>query len=188
MGNTPATGWHWNITPEQIERIKANDRETIDKVYAENMKKFRAIGCGFCRRARCFDCYEDFLQQIYVDLRIYDYTDTKKFYYSLKRSFHRARLYNGREISLETELCGDEEYTLADTVADDFNIDEYVTTAETVKETAPEAFSLLNEILFRGNPQARFDNSKINKLRDIIEYIYVGYTFEQIQGYARGMQ
>lgn len=188
MGKTPATGWHWNITPEQIEKIKAYDGETIKKVYAENMKKFRAIGYGFCRRARNYDCFEDFLQQIYVDMPKYDYTDTKKFYYSLKRSFFNARLFSRREISLETELCGDEEYTLADTVADDFNIDDYVARAETVKETAPEIFNILNEILFRGNPQARYDNSKINKLRDIVEYVFVGYTFEQIQGYARGMQ
>lgn len=67
MGNTPATGWHWKITPEQIEKMKENDRETVNEVYADNLKKIRAIGYGFCRRARCFSCYEDFLQQVYID-------------------------------------------------------------------------------------------------------------------------
>lgn len=186
MGNTPATGWHWKITPEQIEKVKENDRETVNEVYADNLKKIRAIGYGFCRRARCFSCYEDFLQQVYIDLPKCDYTNVKKFYYSLKRCFRSARMFHRCEVSLDEELSDEGDFSLANTVADGFNMDEYVSRAETIRELAPEIYNLLIEILFRGNPKRCFDESKQKKLRDIVEYIFVGYTFEQIQKYARG--
>lgn len=35
--------WHWAITLQQIEQIRRDDRKTIDKVYFDNLPKFRRI-------------------------------------------------------------------------------------------------------------------------------------------------
>ncbi len=90
------SGWHWEITPEQVEKIKANDLETINRVYFDNYYKFERIAKHYCYKVRRQDCLQDCLQQIYVDLPIYKYDEVNAFYLSLKRSFRYAcGLYKG---------------------------------------------------------------------------------------------
>lgn len=182
MGNTPATGWHWNITPEQIEKIKANDREMINSFYLANYQKFRRIGFGFCRRAHCFEYLEDFLQEVYLFVPFFNYTDTRSFYSGLVRCFYKARGYNRYlTLSLDMEIYGDEDITLADTIADDSNIDDYILADETVKEISKSYITILAKCIC-GNKLV----SDTELLADIVEYVFAGYTFEQIQQYARG--
>ena len=92
-GKTPGTGWHWKITPEQIERLKAKDIETLNKVYFDNLEKFKRIGITFCLKARDFYFYDDFLNQVYVDLPFYHFENLSKFYMSLNTSFKRCRCF-----------------------------------------------------------------------------------------------
>ena len=91
-----ATTWHWAITPEDVERIKANDRETINRVYFDNLRKFERIAHKYIavKRAVGLDIdrtlAEDIRQQIYIDLPLYDYTNTLTFYYGLARTCYNV--------------------------------------------------------------------------------------------------
>ena len=93
-GKTPGTGWHWKITPEQIERLKAKDIVTLNKVYFDNLDKFKRIGLSFCCKSRNYDFYGDFLNQVYVDLPFYHFENLGTLYSSLRRSFKRCRMWS----------------------------------------------------------------------------------------------
>ena len=116
-GQTPDE-WHWKITPEQIARIKAGDRETVDRVYMDNLDKFRAIAWRYCEDINRLDIVQDCIQQIYVDLPTYNFNDTGKLYWSIRNSFRAAGMLSRRPcVSLETPLTDNGEITLADTIA-----------------------------------------------------------------------
>ena len=107
--------WHWKITPSQIARIGLNDRETINFVYFDNLPKFRKLAVKYCYHAQDFSFLEDCIQQIYIDLPRYDYTNTKTLFYSIKKSFRRASgLKRIHFISLNEPVTEDESRTVAD--------------------------------------------------------------------------
>ena len=90
---TPETGWHWKITPEQVKAIKANDREAINAAYFDNYQKFAKIGYNFCRRVHDYNDREDFLQQVYVDMPMFDYTVTYFYGRSMDKPFYYRPIY-----------------------------------------------------------------------------------------------
>lgn len=186
MTLTPETGWHWKITPEQVEAIKANDREAINVAYFDNYQKFAKIGYNFCRRVRNYNDREDFLQQVYVDMPKFDYTNTLTFYLSLSRCFFSLRRGTKKNVSLDAELTDEDGYTLGDKLADGNDLAESVERAEMAKETALEMFNLLREMLREKNKEKKFGAEEERGLREMLEYIFVGYTYEQIRQYARG--
>ena len=51
--------WHWKITPEDIEKIKANDRDTINRVYFDNLPKFEKIAKRYIWRLRAINIMVD---------------------------------------------------------------------------------------------------------------------------------
>lgn len=183
---TPETGWHWKITPEQVKAIKANDREAINAAYFDNYQKFAKIGYNFCRRVHDYNDREDFLQQVYVDMPMFDYTDTRTFYISLCMCFKSLRKGTLKNASLDAELTDEDGYTLGDKLADENDLAESVERAEIARETAPEMFNLLREMLREKNKEKKFRAEEERGLREMLEYIFVGYTYEQIRQYARG--
>lgn len=99
------TGWHWKITPEQIEKIKERDRDTINKVYFDNLEQFKKMARGYCNRNGLYGFYEDCLNQIYVDLSDYDFTTSCELAFSIKNSFARACMSCKRVVlSLDKKL------------------------------------------------------------------------------------
>ncbi len=84
------TGWHWKITPEQIEKIKQRDRDTVNKVYFANLEKFKRMAYRYCCIRKQYSFFRDCVQQIYVDMLYYDYSDSRTLFWSIKRSFFRA--------------------------------------------------------------------------------------------------
>lgn len=66
------------ITREQAIKVNLNDVETINKVYFDNIKVFTAFA-RFYQYKKTYGakvyCAEDILQQVYVDLRYYDFTN-----------------------------------------------------------------------------------------------------------------
>lgn len=115
-GETPDK-WHWKITPEQIAKIKAGERETINRVYMDNLDKFRAMAGRYCRDINRLDIVQDCVQQIYIDLPAYDFTNSGRLYWSIRNSFRAAGMLTRRPcVSLETPLTEDGEVTLADTI------------------------------------------------------------------------
>ena len=92
------TNWHWIITPEQIEKIKANDRDTLNNVYFDNYDKFKRMAKGYCYKIRRLDLLEDCIQQVYVDMANYDYTNALVLASCIKHSFWRACGAGNRDI------------------------------------------------------------------------------------------
>ena len=58
-----AHGWHWRITLADIEKIKANDRETVNRVYFDNLEKFRKMALKYCFKCRNYDFLEGFFDK-----------------------------------------------------------------------------------------------------------------------------
>ena len=104
---TPAN-WHWAITPQQIDEIKQGNRDTIDKVYFDNLQKLRRIVFNFCRKRDKQQFFDDCLQQIYVDLQNYRFNNSMTFFWSIKRSCYYAYGFRKSEvrayISLDSPL------------------------------------------------------------------------------------
>lgn len=103
--------WHWKITAEDIAKIKANDRPTIDKVYFDNLESFRKCAYNFCRKHRAFDLFDDCLQELYITLPNWDYRNTKTLFWSIKRTFYNACLFEKIAFSLDEPLREDSETT-----------------------------------------------------------------------------
>lgn len=82
--------WHWKITPEQIEKIKGRDRDTVNKVYFDNLDKFKRMAYRYCGLKKQYSYFSDCVQQIYVDLIGYDYSNSRTLFHSIKHSFYRA--------------------------------------------------------------------------------------------------
>lgn len=177
-GKTPVGGWHWKITPDQIERLKAKDIGTLNKVYFDNLETFKRIGLSFCRKAhRDFYYYDDFLNQVYVDLPSYNFKDTFSFYYCLIKSFKRCRKWLRGLISIETPIKGFDDLLLGDSIADDEDMVEELEQAEAVKEFAPKFFEVIEKVTGRN------ENDEV--IRDLAEYVFAGYTYSQILSLAR---
>ena len=74
----------YHISKDDAVNIKLNDVQTINKVYYENLRFFRNLARWYVRneqyreKTKIVDV-EDVLNQIYVDLRYYDYTSEKTF-------------------------------------------------------------------------------------------------------------
>ena len=109
------TGWHWKITPEQIEKIKERDRDTVNQVYFDNLDKFKRIAYRFCRNTKRLSYYLDCVQQIYVDILDYDFSCARKLYWSLYHSFYRAVGYTRyNTVSLDKAIFDDNDATFHD--------------------------------------------------------------------------
>ena len=116
-------GWHWKITPEQIEKIKERDRDTINKVYFDNYDKFERMAKRYCNILNRRELVDDCTQQIYADIMDYDYTDTRTLYHSIRHSFWAACGVGKCDIvSLDETLYDDGETTLGDILPSTYDI------------------------------------------------------------------
>lgn len=116
---TPAN-WHWKITPKDVAEIKLGNRETINRVYFDNYDHFKFFVVRLIEKkfGRDFSYVEDFLQQIYVDLPKYDYTNSLRFWWSIYTRFYYLK--NGRKsvraFSYENKDGDTEGWSLFDTL------------------------------------------------------------------------
>lgn len=119
--------WHWAITPEQIEKIKANNRDTINQVYFDNLDKFKRIARKYCFKYRKWWAFGDMLNQIYLDLPSYKYTSAKTFYRSIRKSVYNAVYMNGfATLSLDAMLFDDKTRNLMTMIpAPEYDSDKY---------------------------------------------------------------
>ena len=81
--------WHWLITADDVEAIKAGDRNAVDRVYFANLNKFSRIAVKFVidlpkHVDRSY--IDDIKQQIYVDMWNYDYTNISTLYRGIIRT------------------------------------------------------------------------------------------------------
>lgn len=65
------------LTKEEAIKINMHDRKAINKAYFENLGYFKALANAFARnntqKTQVY-CMEDIINQIYIDMRYYDYT------------------------------------------------------------------------------------------------------------------
>ncbi len=108
------TGWHWKITPDQIEKIKKRDRDTVNQVYFDNLDKFKMMAYRFCGIRRVYSIFQDCVQQIYVDMCDYDYTNRRTLFWSIRHSFYKCRYSRFDEVSLSTPIGGMDKLTIGD--------------------------------------------------------------------------
>lgn len=135
-----ASCWHWKITPEDTARIKAGDRETVNRVYFDNLSIFRKMAGKYCFYAGSYDFYEDCIQQIYIDMTCYDYTNAKSLYWSIRKSFRRASMLTTvPTVSLESPVTDDGDKVLGDYIG----VDGFAELDE--KEHARNVLSLIGE-------------------------------------------
>ncbi|MBQ8322816.1 MAG: hypothetical protein IJX91_02495 [Clostridia bacterium] len=62
----------WAVTPEQVARINARNREALDGFYFANLRRLTFSAYRFMRNNAYLQSvisYEDLLQQVYFDLR-----------------------------------------------------------------------------------------------------------------------
>lgn len=83
-------GWDWKITPEQIERIKQRDRDTVNQVYFDNLDRFKKMAYRYCRLRKAYSYFRDCVQQVYVDMINYDYSNSRSLFWSIRHSFWYA--------------------------------------------------------------------------------------------------
>ncbi len=108
------SGWHWKITPEQIEKIKANDRDTINQVYFDNLKQFKKMAYKYCGENKLYSFFRDCVQQVYLDLPLYRFDSCFELSFSIKNSFARACMSCKRVLLSLDKLLTDGDRTYAD--------------------------------------------------------------------------
>ena len=123
--------WHWAITPQQVTEIKQGNRDTINKVYFDNLQKFKHIAANYCRLRNTMQFFDDFLQQIYIDLPEYCFDDVRTFYCGLVKSYFRVfgitphKCIDMRTcLSFDALIFGFDDVTLGDTIQAPPDLDE----------------------------------------------------------------
>ena len=89
--------WLWKITATQIEKIKAKDGEVIRRFWEDNERLIKNIikkqvlflRLRNVKSVRLYE-FNDFLNQVYVDLPLYNYENSKRLYYSIVRSVEKT--------------------------------------------------------------------------------------------------
>lgn len=100
--------WHWAITCEQIKEIKNGNRTTINKVYFDNYEKFKRIVAKFCGDKKKYSYRLDCLQQCYVDLPLFNFTNCKTLYKSIVGCCLEVVYSTMRAISYDKQFDDDE--------------------------------------------------------------------------------
>lgn len=112
--------WDWYITPKQIEEIKQCNRKTINDVYFDNCSRFARIARKFCVEHHKQSDYEDCLQQIYIDLPLYNFSNKSTLYRSILNTLRRVSFSKFSVLSydmpIHTKKEGNREMFLADLV------------------------------------------------------------------------
>lgn len=130
--------WHWAITCEQIAEIKKGNRTTIDKVYFDNFAKFKNVAYKFCMSHYKKGFINDILQQIYLDLPSYNFSDTRAFYFSFRRTIIDVVYSSLKTFSYDRLLAGTEDLTFEDVLSC-----EYVPEEQIIEENQ-KAFDIID--------------------------------------------
>ena len=124
----------WKISAELIDKIKANDREAVNRFYTDNIDLIRKKASRYSRMhslyAKGFEAsrwnVNDLMSQAYLDLPYFDYTSPYSLGRSLTLCFFRSETggYNVKknsilgELLLDKPLNPDLPFTYSNVVAD----------------------------------------------------------------------
>jgi hypothetical protein len=82
----------WSYTPEQAVLIKAGDMDARNRFYEDNLERISGMACGYAARMRLLRVprkYEpdDLIQQVWLDLPLFDYRAFRNLTVDVRRSF-----------------------------------------------------------------------------------------------------
>ena len=77
----------WIVNEKTLTGLKNRNRKYIDIFYFDNLSHFKALCKNYSIKKKCFDLWEDCLQNIYISLYFADYSNEKAFYDFIIKSF-----------------------------------------------------------------------------------------------------
>ncbi len=200
---------------EQVERIKAGDSATCWAFVEQNHRFFYCWARKFIStHAERFRNYEiaEFVGQIFVDCQYYKYDDAKSIRCSIYHSFQLIEaggyLAKGSirgEIILDSPL---RTYSRSGEMQDGVTIGEMIVSREPtpdiiieaqehIEEIAPRFYREIKREIYRHEDtneatigellrfQKGFEQSRSERFQNIIEDVFFGLTFEEVQEYAK---
>lgn len=189
------------IEEGQAELIKQSDRDAMAKFIIANENFLRGWAYNFLylgklhRNSFLYDP-DDLVNQVFVDMPYYDFTDKKALFVSVSRSFIGVpfggyRFSNRRDISvssLDDFIAGSlrtgekiEGSRYGDfAVSTDLSPLEVIEHAEHCNTVLLSVFNQLQSVL-----SSRSSEKSSKELRDLVEYIFPNYTYSEVCDYVR---
>lgn len=189
------------IEEGQAELIKQSDRDAMTKYFTENEKFLRGWAYNFLylgklhRNSFLYDP-DDLVNQVFVDMPYYDFTDKKALFVSVIRSFIGVpfggyRFSNRRDISVSSlddfiagssrtgeKIEGNRYSDFA--VSMDLSPLEVIEHEEHCNSVLLSVFNQLQSVL-----SSRSSEKSLKELRDLVEYIFPNYTYSEVCDYVR---
>ncbi len=172
FSNIPTpSNWHWAITYEQIEKIKAGNIDELNKVYFDNLSVFRGMAYNWCAKRRVYDFFDDCINQIYVELPSYDFENAYTFCWSIRKSFHRATFFTKKCVSLDEPVNEEDSETIGNFIPDRTpSAQELIEARESLEENASKLYHRLFSF---------FDRSS-EDVREVLGYMYPHIEYDEI--------
>lgn len=195
---TPNRFGRFIFEDEQAERVAAGDMSAVWEFLEDNRqyltrwaRKFLSVRLWFLPQG--YYEVDELLNQVYIDFSQYPLDNEKTVATGIFRSWFRIGYggYKGSEksanayISLDASLdvssrSGDRESgaTIGELLASrEPTPYEALESKEYVKEIAPKMFAELGKVCGKNGREA---------FRDVVEEVFYGFTFEEIERYAKG--
>lgn len=100
-------------TAEEANRIKRGNKELIDSYFCKNYDYIVSIAKCYSSRQTGFCCWEDYVNEAYLNFGVLQFTKRSLFTYSLYQLFWLCRIGGKRKYAqLIHSKCGIEEYIL----------------------------------------------------------------------------
>lgn len=161
----------YKLEPKTLAGIKDGNVEAINRFYEDNFGLFRGMSGKFVRNRRLENIYryevDDLMQQLYVDIPHFDYTDERTLTCSIFRSFkysdnggilHRAASARLKNISIDSPIFYKGEAmdgaALLDCIVSSAAPDEIIFESEE-REKSAQRFEKIIEVLFGTGEAAR---------------------------------
>ncbi len=186
----------WQYTLEQVSAIKSGDMQAISKFIFDNESRLRCMAGAFLRHREGIQkyagyCVDDFFNQLFIDLPLFKFDGEKAIKDSVYNCF-RCVVFGGG-IFYKSEPCVDfslyqpigkdgESMTLGGIIADSSPSPlELVERQETEEESAASIYACVCGVIGKMRTS---EEQKEKFLRELVEYVFVGYTLEQVRHLA----
>lgn len=188
----------WQYTAEQVSAIKSGDMQAISKFIFDNERRLRNMAWAFLRKRLTLHkyagyCVDDFFNQLFIDLPLFKFDGEKAIKNSVCDCF-RCVVFGGGisykcepyiDFSLSQPVENDnEDLVFGGLVADSSPSPlELVERQETEEESAASIYACVRDIVVKMRTSKE---QKERFLRELLERVFVGYTYEQVRRMAGG--
>lgn len=165
---------------EEIEKIKNNDTETINRFYLDNIEYVKRYACSFCRRIRDYSELEDIVHEVYLHFPKLSFENERFFGHDVFKVFFEYHYGNQRKREqMRSHGTEREEYVL------DSPVKGLEKTGDTVGDVIPDNMDLFNEVF----PQPNITDSLYYFLSAYLakeqkkvftQFYYTGKTYKEV--------